>query len=110
MRYVYPSIEHGRLAEDQILLMHLIFIEQVFDALKPHQVHKARAVCEMSYQPAPSAFASSLETHDFTFQLDIRHGSIYLMNGIDAASVHILIGEIIEQIMERVDSKLLAQQ
>ena len=39
-----------------------------------------------------------------TFQLDIRHIAIYLVNVIDAAPVDVFVGEIVNQIMQGVDS------
>ena len=46
----------------------------------------------------PSAYR--LEAENLSFQLDIRHIAIYLVNVIDAAPVNIFIREIIEQVMQ----------
>ena len=78
--------------------------KMIYSSLKPHQVHDSRTIREMSCETTLPAFTDRFETKDFTFQLDIRHIAIYLVNVIDAAPVDVFVGEIVNQIMQGVDS------
>jgi hypothetical protein len=63
----------------------------------------------MSYQPALASLSDGLKTQDLPFQLDIGHVTVYLVDVIQTASVHIFIGEIIQQVMQGKEIQFLVQ-
>ena len=99
MGNIYPTVKHGRFSKHNVFGMYFIASYQVFNSLKPHQVNHSGSVRKVCNQTPLPPLTQCFETQYFTFQLDIGHISIYLMDIIQATSIHIFIGEIIEQVM-----------
>lgn len=93
MRNVYPAVKHRRFAEYDIFLMNLVLSYQIFDALKPNQVDYPRTVRKVSISRRCRPSPAVSKPKDFTFQLDIRHRTVYFTDAIDAAAVYVFIKE-----------------
>ena len=109
MGNVDTAVVSCRPSEHDVLLMHLILASQVLDALEPHQVHKARSVGKVGNQPPMASLSRHLETPYFAFQLDVGHAAVQLTDGVDAAAVHVFIGEIIQQVVQGTDTRFLIE-
>jgi len=109
MRHIDTAVEYGRFAEDYVFCPGLIMFQQIFDSLKPNKINNPRSIREMTDKPALSSFAKSLKTEDFTFQLNVRHITVYFMNIVKTAPVYIFIREIVQQITQGKNIQLLVQ-
>ena len=106
---VNALVEEGGFAEYNVLRLQLVLVQQVFDTLKPDQVYHTRSIGEVGHQPALTSLAYRLEAKDFASQLYVGHRAVYLADGVDAAAVDVLVREIVQQVLLRRDSRLLAK-
>ena len=109
MGHIDAPVEDGRLPEDDVFRVYLVTPQKVLDALEPHEVHHTCPVGEVSHQPTLTPFAEGLEAEDFSFQLDIRHVAVNLMDVIETAAVDVFIREIVEQVVQGMEGQLLVE-
>ena len=110
MRHVNASAKDSRFSEYDVFYPGLYLSHNELQTLKPNGIHYSCAVRKMANQPTLASFAKGLETQELSTQLNIRHITIYLSDGINAATVYILIREIIQQVLKGNDIKFLSQQ
>ena len=103
------TIKDIRPAEDYIVCTHLVSFLYIADAVEPNQIHQHIAIRKVGNQMFFPARTCFLETQNLTFHLHKRHIRRQLIYHVEPATVYMLIGEIIEQVVPRVDIQLLTQ-
>ena len=101
MRYVHPAVEHGRLAENDILFIETITVLDELDTLEPDKVDKCSTVSKMRHKATGCPFAQLLERAYLTYQLHMLQMTAEFTDLEDTAAVNIFIREIIQQVVQR---------
>ena len=110
MRELEPSAIDGGPSEDNVFRAHFITVIDVFLPVEPHQVHHAVPVAEMRHDALlPRAHSKLLITQYAPFDLHKRHVAPQLVDGIDAAAVHIFIRIVFQQVSPCVDIQFLVE-
>ena len=110
MGQLVASAIDGRLAEDDIVGVHLQVFRQLLYTYEPHEVDNSRAVGEVGYDSLLArSLLKLLEAEDVSLQLDVGHLARQLADGVDAAAVDVFVGIILQQVAERTDVQLPLQ-
>ena len=106
---VDASVENGGFAEDNELHADDVAFLDVLPVLKPDEVDDAGAVGKMGNGALLTTRANNLIAENLASQLNVRHVSVYLMDVIKTATVDMLVGKVIEEVVECGDAQLLTQ-
>ena len=103
-------VEAGGLAEHHVLGVHLELVLDVAQALEPHQLDAAVPVGEGGGESLVAPLALLIEAQDAPPHLDVGHVRRKLVQVVEAAAVHVLVGEMAQQVVHRADAQFLPQQ
>ena len=105
------SVEGGS-PEDEVLTPHLDALLDPFDALKPDQIGSARRILHHHVETLTTPLAAVTEADDPSPNLDIaQRGRLRnLVDGVDAATVDVAEGEVVQQVTHRADVQLTGQE
>ena len=111
MLHLNAVVEHRRASEDQIVLTGLVVLLGILAAIEPHQIHDASTIGEMGYDTLTArSHVESLKAQDAPHDLHEWHVARELADFIYLAAVHILIGIILQQVAESLNTEFFFQQ
>jgi len=109
MGNINTAVVHRRPAKDNIFHVHLVAAYKTFDALKPDKVYNACPVRQVGNESPLPSFPGRFKAQYLSPDLNVGHVAIQFSDGVDAASVHIFVREIIKQVLPGVDTQLLVE-
>ena len=110
MDHIELAVEGRRLAEDYVFLADLYLVGHPFHSLEENQVDGAGVVAQRGDKSLAPLGSDCPQVADDSPQLDIGARGIYLADGVETRTVHIAEREKVDQVAEREDSELLAEQ
>ena len=104
-------VEDGGLAEDEIVRADTVVLLGILAAsTEPYQIHHTGTVAEVGDDALlASAHLKGLEAQDVAYDLYERHVARQLVDGVHLRAVHMLVGEVLEQVAEGLDAQLFAE-
>ena len=85
-------------------------LEYVLLGIEPHAIHPSVAIGKMPYEAFLSAFANLFETDELSTYLHEWHVGCQFRGVVEAASVYVLVGEIVQQVTPGLQTQFLLQE
>ena len=101
MDNIDDSVEVRRFAKDQVLGIGINALLDLFDRFEPDQFNESSAIRKGGHQPRLPCLPHGLQGGETTFDLYVRQVDVDFVDPVNATSVNILVGEIIDEILER---------
>ena len=110
MRELEPTVVDCWPSEDNVVFVHLIILVDVLCAREPHEVNHTSSVAEMCHHTLLAwRHLKLLERQYLAPYLHEGHVARQLVNGIDAAPVHIFIWIVLQKVAPCVDIQFLVE-